>query len=137
MKQCVYCGKEYPDEVVTCDLDGQPVQNTVLPPDGPLAAIPPRVVVSIVLFAILSAFSGVGVAWIAIAKIANHMNSKSAVPHNAIVGGPGDAFVVHSIPILIWGGVVGLVIGTVGKWISVKRKLRAEQDAARNSRRAG
>src|SRR4051794_12609244 len=132
MKQCVYCGKEYPDEAVTCDLDGQPVRDSVPSPDAPSAGMPLRMVASIVLFAILSAFSGIGVAWIVIAKIANHMNSKSTASHNAIVGGPGDAFLAHSIPLLVSGGVVGLVIGAVGKWISVKRKLKAEQTAAGN-----
>jgi len=134
MKQCTYCGKEYPDETVACEIDGQPVRTIVPSPDIASTGLPPKTVMSLALFGILSAFSGVGAAWICIATIANHMNSKSAVRHSAIVGGPGDAFVAHSVPILIAGGVVGLVIGTVGKWMSIKRKFRAEQGAAGNSR---
>jgi len=131
MKQCVYCGKEYPDEAVTREIDGQPIGNFVPASDAPLTSMPLRSVVSIGLFAILSAFSGVGLAWMVIATIANHMNRTSGAQHvSPIVGGRGDDFVANSIPILVAGGFLGLVIGLVCKWISVKRKFRAQQYAA-------
>ena len=47
----------------------------------------------------------------AVATIANHMARDR-----------GDGFVAASIPILASGGVVGFIIGLVGKTISVKRK---------------
>jgi hypothetical protein len=135
MKQCIYCGKEFPDEAVTCDLDGQPVREKAQPSKVPSVAIPPRALISVVLFAVLSMFSGIGVAWIAIATIANQMNKQSGAHHSAIDGGPGDSFVAHSIPLLILGGVVGCVIGAVGKWISVKRKLKGAQGIGANGRK--
>jgi len=134
MKKCVYCGKEYPDNTVVCEIDRQPVRDPsldVLPP-----SLPPSSVVSIVLFAILATFSGVGIAWMVIATIANHMNRFSGTKHpNPIVGGPGDAFVAHSVPILVVGGLAGFLVGLVGKSISVKRKLRAQKCAGPQGRR--
>ena len=39
MKKCAYCGKEYPDEVIRCVVDGEPVKavcaSDVPPPSPP------------------------------------------------------------------------------------------------------
>ena len=133
MNRCQYCGKEYPDEVTVCAIDGNPVGDAAspLPPATrsltPQQAQAPRSVVSVIVFAVLSAFTGVGLASMAIATIANHMNEASGGSHvNPIVGGPGDAFVARSVPILFAGGLLGFVVGLVGKAISEKRKLGAQ-----------
>jgi hypothetical protein len=38
MKQCTYCGKEYPDEAVACGIDNQPLRQVASapPPPAPL-----------------------------------------------------------------------------------------------------
>jgi hypothetical protein len=95
-----------------------------------------RSTLSIAVFTVLSTFTGVGVAWIVIAAIANFMNKTSSGGHvDAIVGGPGDAFVARSIPILAVGGFLGFIAGLLGKSISEKRKLNAQQVEAPNERR--
>jgi hypothetical protein len=32
MKECTYCGKEYPDEASVCAIDGQPIRDVMPPP---------------------------------------------------------------------------------------------------------
>jgi hypothetical protein len=64
------------------------------------------------------------------------MNRPSGTGHvDAIAGTPGDAFVARSIPMLVVGGLLGLVAGLVGKAISEKRKFGAQQIDAPNERR--
>jgi hypothetical protein len=93
-------------------------------------------VLSIAVFTVLSTFTGVGVAWMVIATIANIMNRTSGSGHvDAIVGGPGDALVGRSIPMLVAGGFLGFVAGLLGKATSEKRKLKAQQIEAPNERR--
>ena len=82
-------------------------------------------VVSIGAFAILSAFCGVGLAWMVIAAIANYKNHAIGTTHvSAIVGGPGDAFVANSIPILVVAGVIGFFVGLAGSSIALSRKSK-------------
>lgn len=68
-------------------------------------------VLSVVGFAVLAAFCGVGVFWMAVATIANHMTK-----------GHGDEFVANSVPLLATGGVVGFIVGLVGRIIWLRRK---------------
>jgi hypothetical protein len=103
MKKCAYCGKEYPDEATACAIDGEPLGHF-----APSSGIPPSSVMSIMVYAVLSTFCGVGVAWTVVATIANHMNHASGANNaDPISGGPGDAFVAHSIPILVVAGAIG------------------------------
>jgi hypothetical protein len=128
MKQCEYCGKKYADEVNICVIDGTPLHKGDLPPTMPLQSG-----FSIILFAVLSCFIGIGLAGIAIATIANYMNRTEVGRHvDPIVGGPGDAFVAHSVPILFVGGLLGLVVGFVCKIISEKRKFKARRSGGHN-----
>jgi|SRR5581483_11679 len=123
MKRCSYCGKEYLNEEVLCANDGQPLQSS-----APLFALPARSVFAIACFAVLSAFTGVGLAWIAIATIANHMNRTPGGGHMSVLAGnPGDDFVARSIPILVVGGALGFIAGLLGKAASENRKLKAQQ----------
>jgi len=43
MKQCTYCGKEYPDELESCPVDAKPLQHIGEPP---LAEVPATAVVT-------------------------------------------------------------------------------------------
>jgi hypothetical protein len=86
-----------------------------------------RSALSLAIFSVLSAFTGVGAAWILVATIANFMNRASDGHVDAITGGRGDAFVARSIPLLVAGGVLGFVAGLLGKAISEKRKSNAQQ----------
>jgi uncharacterized membrane protein YvbJ len=36
MKRCTYCGKEYPDEVLVCATDQQPLRQIVFEPPLPV-----------------------------------------------------------------------------------------------------
>ena len=38
MKECTYCGKEFPDSVTVCDIDGQPVVAPGSKPGQPQAS---------------------------------------------------------------------------------------------------
>jgi hypothetical protein len=81
--------------------------------------------VSIGAFAILSAFCGVGLASMVIAAIANHKNHAIGVKRvSAIVGGPGDAFVANSIPIIVVAGVIGFFVGLASISIALSRKSK-------------
>jgi hypothetical protein len=57
---------------------------------------------SIVGFVVLSAFCGVGIAWIVVGLLANSIFKTHA-----------DGFIAKSMPILLAGGLLGLIIGVV------------------------
>lgn len=40
MKQCTYCGKQYPDDASTCEIDGRALQD-VVPVPPPPSRVPP------------------------------------------------------------------------------------------------
>ena len=40
MKQCIYCGKEYPDEASVCAIDGEPLRDVMPPP--PVTVVPSK-----------------------------------------------------------------------------------------------
>jgi hypothetical protein len=66
---------------------------------------------SVAGFAVLAAFCGVGVVWLVVGTAAHHM----AKDH-------GDGFIASSIPLLVAGGVVGFIVGLLGRVIWLKRK---------------
>ena len=78
-------------------------------------------VLSVAAFSILAAFCGVGVAWVVIATVANHMSKDR-----------GDGFVAGSVPILVAGAVAGFIVGLVGRIIWLRRKHDAYQSASAN-----
>ena len=125
MKRCEYCGQEFPDEVTVCPVDG----NSVVAFD-PRPDLPPGAAMSIAAFGVLSTFSGVGAAWIVVSTIARVLNHFSASPPaNPFAGRPGDGFIANSIPILLAGGVIGLVAGLVGRTYWVKRNFASKRRA--------
>lgn len=71
----------------------------------------------IIGFSVLATFCGVGVAWIAVATLANlfiYQGDRNQ----------GDGIVAGSMPALILGGVIGLVVGTIVSVRVARAKLK-------------
>jgi hypothetical protein len=47
MKQCVYCGKEQPDEATSCPIDGEPLKTVIATPPPPVPTVVPLTLGSI------------------------------------------------------------------------------------------
>ena len=114
MKKCPYCGKEYPDDAVVCELD----QNPLVSPKPNEARINPSKshlkqqpitatrILSVLGFSVLSGLCGVGLTSVVLGIFANHN------PH---FSGNGDriGFLADSATIFAIGGVVGFIVGLV------------------------
>jgi presenilin-like A22 family membrane protease len=68
-------------------------------------------VFSVAGFSILAALCGVGVVSMVFAVIANHMTKDR-----------GEGLMASSLPMLVTGGVVGFIVGLVGRIIWLRRK---------------
>jgi hypothetical protein len=114
MKACSYCGKEYSDDAIFCDIDQAQLvhlQPKPRPPiDSKLASEkqPQPITIWRLLstggFAVLSGFFGFGLIWLAIA-ITGNIRFKTF--DEKIV------FASKCMPVMIAGGIIGFIIGFV------------------------
>jgi MFS family permease len=111
MKTCPYCGKEYPDDAVACELDQSPL---VFSKPKPLAhsvklakshkPITASRILSIVGFTVLAGLCGFALPYLVVGYTANHTLKSLDDKINYVVSG---------MPIFITGGVIGMIVGLV------------------------
>lgn len=115
MKTCPYCGKEYPDDAVICEIDESPlvfskpkpiIDSSSTSKKHQTAKQPITVsrIFSVGGFAILAGLSGFGATWLVVGILAKVIFKT--------IDSQLD-FAAKSMPILIAGGIVGFIIGLV------------------------
>lgn len=117
MKTCPYCGKEYPDDAVVCELDENPLVFSKPKPlthsTAPLKRHQPITasrILSILGFSVLSGLCGIGLTSIVLGVFANHN------PHFKD-NGDRLGFLADNMSVFAIGGIIGFIIGLV---ISIK-----------------
>jgi hypothetical protein len=117
MKMCPYCGKEYPDDAVVCELDENPLVfskpkpliHSTAPPKRHQPITASRIL-SIFGFSVLSGLCGIGLTSVVLGIFVNHN------PH---FKNNGDrlGFLADNMSVFVIGGIIGFIIGLV---ISIK-----------------
>jgi hypothetical protein len=111
MKTCPYCGKEYPDDAVVCDLDESTLvlskidsSNSSKNDQRTGQPITISRILSVGGFAVLAGLSGFGATWLVVGILAKVIFKT--------IDSQLD-FAAKSMPILMIGGIVGFIIGLV------------------------
>jgi hypothetical protein len=132
MKKCPYCGKEYPDDAVVCELD----QNPLASPKSNGARInlskshlkqqpiTTTRILSVFGFSVLSGLCGVGLTSVVLGFFANH---------NPRFSGNGDrvGFLADSATIIMIGGIVGFIVGLVISLKAANANPKIEEEIER------
>ncbi len=113
MKACPYCGKEYPDNAVVCELDENPLVFSKPKPlthsTDPLKRHQPITasrILSIFGFSVLSGLCGIGLTSVVLGIFVNHN------PHFKD-NGDRLGFMADNGTIFVIGGIVGFIVGLV------------------------
>jgi hypothetical protein len=117
MKTCSYCGKEYLDDAIVCELDQQslvfskpkPLTHSANPQKRHQPITASRIL-SIFGFSVLSGLCGIGLTSVVLGVFANHN------PHFKD-NGDRLGFLADNMSIFVIGGIIGFIIGLV---ISIK-----------------
>lgn len=125
MKECPYCGLEYPDAATVCTVDETPLEplkpksptRTSGAPVKPTSSSLQRILFA-GCFAILSGLCGMGLVWLIVGTVANHMGKDQ-----------GIALISTSLPKLLVGGVLGFLAGLVGFLVVVKPDKKSMEAA--------
>jgi hypothetical protein len=113
MKTCSYCGKEYPDDAVVCELDQQPLvfskprplTHSPNPPKRHQPITASRIL-SVFGFSVLSGLCGIGLISVVLGVFANHN------PHFKD-NGDRLGFLADNMSVFMIGGIVGFIVGLV------------------------
>lgn len=129
MKVCCYCGRDYPDEAVVCEIDqtqlvaakpeSPPLPTPCIEPHRRRQPLTAGRLLSVLGFAVLSGFTGFGLTWLVVGIIAGrrfqHVEDKLD-------------FAAKSMPVLIIGGIVGFIAGLIISLVVATRDSKTEAE---------
>jgi hypothetical protein len=131
MKTCSYCGKEYPDDAVVCELDQQPLVFSKSKPLTHSSNAPKRHqpitasrILSVFGFSVLSGLCGIGLTSVVLGVVANHN------PHFKD-NGDRLGFLADNATIFVIGGIVGFIVGLVVSLKVAKANPKTEEEIER------